>query len=64
MEEPIREIEDGKVWYYESPGENVDEDIPSTKYEGAVEVHPNWVVLCDGVDTLLPRERIEQVFAE
>jgi hypothetical protein len=57
MPEPLRQIEDGVVWYYE--GET---DGPETKHEGQIEVYPGWVRL-GGVmiSTWVPRERVQQV---
>jgi hypothetical protein len=55
--EPLREIEDGVVWYFE--GENTD---LKGKFEGSIEIYRNWVRTGGlAVPTWIPRERVEQV---
>jgi hypothetical protein len=54
--QPIREIEDGVVWYHEG------ETDAKTKHEGKIEVYPNWVRLGGlMINSWVPRERVEQV---
>jgi len=57
MSEPLVEIEDGVVWYFE--GE--DGDLKG-KHEGRIAIYPDWVRLGNlAVPTWVPRERVEQV---
>jgi len=56
-DEPLVEIDDGVVWYFE--GE--DQDLKG-KFEGSITVYPDWVRTGGlAVPTWIPRERVEQV---
>lgn len=57
MSEPLIEIEDGVVWYFEGESAN-----SKTKHEGHIEVYPDWLRLVGmAVPAWVPRERVEQV---
>lgn len=57
MSEPLVEIEDGVVWYFEGEDAGL-----KGKHEGRIEVYPDWVRLGGlAVPAWVPRERVEQV---
>jgi len=54
-ESPIKEIDDGVAYYFDSGGSE------TTRHEGGIEIYENWVRFMDPIGTWVPRENIEQV---
>lgn len=57
MTDPIKELQNATVWYYEA------EQTEATKvrHEGKAEIYPNWVRLGGPTAAWIPRDRVEQV---
>jgi hypothetical protein len=58
VSEPLVEIEDGVVWYFE--GEDADSKVRDA---GSIEIYPNWIRIGERseIPGWVPRERVEQV---
>jgi hypothetical protein len=54
-QEPLREISNGTVYYFEGGVED------PVKHEGPAEIYPNWVRLITPITTWVPRDRVEQI---